>query len=49
MVCFGITWNDYINGKVGMIALKIVIVRPPAILAPILRKLFGVRKGAKGR
>lgn len=29
--------------------MKVILIRSPAILAPILRRVFGIRKPRKGR
>lgn len=34
--------NDYIERKVSR--MKIVVLHSPALLAPLLRKMFGIRK-----
>ena len=38
--------HAYIYGKEGN-PMKIVVLRTPAIIAPILRRMFGIRKEKK--
>lgn len=41
--CMGLHRPAYIYRKEGAL-MKIVVLRSPAIIAPILRRMFGIRK-----